>query len=201
MNRVLSPAELDEAGFARLGSNVRIDRSAALFGTDRIEIGSNVRIDCFCVISGGPAPVVIGSHVHLSAGVHIFGSAGVEIDDFCSLSSRVSVFSVNDDYTDGYLTNPTVPEEFRRVTAGAVSIRRHVVIGCGSVVLPGVTIGTGAAVGALTLVNRSVPEFEVVGGVPFRSLGRRDAEKLAEMEGRFRQSRDGIDTAPPAERS
>lgn len=189
MTRALSLAELEAVGFAGLGTNVEVDRSVAVFGAEHIQIGSDVRIDCFCVITAGPEPVIIGDNVHISAATHIFGGAGVEIGDFCALSSRVSIFSVNDDYTGGYLVNPTVPEEFRNVTSRKVRLLRHSVIGSGSVVLPGVTVGIGSAVGALTLVNRSVPDYEVVGGVPFRSLGRRDSAKLAELETRFRENR------------
>jgi len=189
MTGPLSSAELADVGFARFGSNVRIDRTVAFFGAEHLHIGSDVRIDCFCVITAGPEPVSIGDNVHISAAVHIFGGGGVEIANFCAVSSRVAIFSVNDDYTEGHLTNPTVPDDFRKVKSEKVTLLRHSIIGSGSVVLPGVTVGLGAAVGALTLVNRSVPDYELVGGVPFRSLGRRNEMRLAELEARYRQTK------------
>lgn len=54
------------------------------------------------------------------------------------------------------MTNPMVPVEFTNVTHADVNIGRHVIIGSGSVVLPGVTIGEGAAVGALSLVKKGL---------------------------------------------
>ncbi|MHB0886334.1 MAG: acyltransferase [Bacillota bacterium] len=53
---------------------------------------------------------------------------------------------------------------------GPVRIGRNVVIGANCTVLPGVTIGDGAVVSAMSLVNRDVPPGAVVGGVPARPL-------------------------------
>jgi galactoside O-acetyltransferase len=46
------------------------------------------------------------------------------------------------------------------------------------VILPGVEIGVGAAVGALTLVKKNVQEFTIVGGNPMRVIGSRGRAML-----------------------
>jgi galactoside O-acetyltransferase len=170
---------------AGAGDNVNIHPTVLIFGAEHVTVGSNVRIDAHCIITAGPGKVEIGDHVHLGAAVHIFGSAGVRISDFCGLSSRVSIFSTSDDYSEGHLTNPTVPEDLRKVTAAPVALERHAIIGCGSVLMPGITVGEGAAVGALSMVNRSVPAYSIVSGNPMRRIGERDGERLAEMEKRI----------------
>lgn len=170
---------------ARRGDDVSIHPTALVFGAEHVELGSHVRVDAHCIITAGPGKVVIGDHVHLGAAVHVFGTAGVTIGDFCGLSSRVSLFSTSDDYSEGHLTNPTVPEELRKVTAAPVTLERHGILGCGAVVLPGTTIGEGAAVGALSLVNRSVPAYAIVSGNPVRRIGERDRARLAELEARL----------------
>lgn len=159
--------------------------SVLVFGSEHVTIGDNVRIDAYCIITAGPGRVTIGSNVHIGAGTHLFGTAGIEIGDFANLSSRVSVFSTNDDYTDGYLTNPTVPDELRRVSAAPVMVAPHALVGCGSVVLPGVVVGRGSAVGALSLIKRDVEPFTVVAGVPARQVGVRDRERLQALERRL----------------
>ncbi|MGZ5443019.1 MAG: acyltransferase [Thermoanaerobaculia bacterium] len=170
--------ELRDLG-VQFGRNVQIDRSVRLFNPAGVRIGSNVRIDCFSVLSAGDDGLEIGDHVHLAMGVGIFGaSARVTIEDFAGLSARVVVFSGNDDYRDGFLTGPTVPMSYRRVTAGPVTFRRHAIIGAGSVILPGVEIGVGASVGALSLVHRPVGDFEIVAGSPARRIGERSREIL-----------------------
>lgn len=187
----LTDDELAAAGFASVGTDVAVHRSAAIFGAGHIHLGSHVRIDCFCVLSAGPGTVRLGDHIHLSAGVHVFGTAGVTLEDFANLSSRVSVFSVSDDFVEGHLTGPTVPAELRKVTAGEVVLRRHALVGAGSVVLPGVTIGTGASVGALSLVSGDVPDHAVVAGTPARRVGTRDGERLARLEDELRRRSPG----------
>lgn len=55
-------------------------------------------------------------------------------------------------------------------------------IGCGSVILPNKTLYEGAAVGALSLVNRNVEAFDVVVGSPAKKIGTRDKNQLHLME-------------------
>jgi acetyltransferase-like isoleucine patch superfamily enzyme len=173
------------SGFAACGEDVRIDGDARLFGAERIWIGSHVRIDAFAVISAGAGGIVIGDHVHIAAHVFMSGAARIEIGDFAGLSGRVSVYSSSDDYSGNALTGPTVPDEFTAVTSAPVTFGRHAIVGAGSVILPGVTIGTGAAIGALSLVRRDVADFTIVGGAPARVLGER-SRRLLELEQRFR---------------
>jgi acetyltransferase-like isoleucine patch superfamily enzyme len=97
----------------------------------------------------------------------------------------VSIYSSTDDYSGDTLTNPTVPDELTGVTSAPVTVGRHAIVGAGAVILPGVTIGTGTAVGALSLVRRDVADFTVVGGVPARILGER-SRRLLELEQRLR---------------
>jgi len=180
-------AELMAMGVAEVGSNVSVDRTCRFYGTRNISIGNNVRIDAYSVLSAGEGGIKLGSFIHLSAGVGIFGAGAVTVEDFTALSARVSVFSSNDDYNSGAMTNPLVPEEFRNAIDAPVLIRRHVVVGAGSVILPGVEIGVGAAVGALTLVKKDVPEFAIVAGNPMRQIGNR-GRKLLEYEKQLRET-------------
>lgn len=184
--RSLSAQALKEVGFASLGTDVSVHPSVEVFGAADVHLGSHVRIDCFCLLTAGPGVVRIGDHVHVSASAHVFGTAGVTVEDFAGLSARVLVFSVNDDFVEGHLTGPTVPDELRKVTAAEVVLRRHALVGAGSVVLPGVEIGEGAIVGALSLVKHDVPPGAVVAGVPARRIGTRDVGRLAELEARLR---------------
>ena len=55
------------------------------------------------------------------------------------------------------MTNPTVPSEFTNVHHAEVNIGRHVIkIGAGSIVLPGVTLEEGVAVGVLSLIRKKL---------------------------------------------
>lgn len=177
--------ELQSMGFAGLGENVLVDRTARFYGAEFISIGSNVRIDAYSVLSAGKQGIFIGNYVHLAVGVILVGGGRIDIEDFCGLSARVAVFSSSDDYSGGGLINPTIPDQFRNITVAPVVFRRHAIVGAGSVILPGVTIGLAASVGALSLVNKSVPDFMIVAGNPLRKIGFRD-RSIIEKEEQFR---------------
>lgn len=185
-SRFLSTAELCDLGLAEVGSDVLVDRAAILVNPGRIRIGSRSRIDAFAVVTAGADGVTIGCRVHLGAGCQVFGGGGaVVLEDFSCLSGRTSVYTTCDDFTEGHLTNPTLPEAYRLVQCGPVTLRRHAVVGCGSVLLPDVELGRGAAIGALSLVRESVPEFEVWCGIPARRTGSRNADRLVALESAF----------------
>ena len=174
----LSVEELRSSGFAAVGSNVQIDRTARFYGASRISIGSNVRIDAYSVISAGAQGIHIGNHVHIGVYVFLTGSARIELHDFSGISGRVSIYSSNDDYHGDALTGPTVPDNLRKVTSAPVIIGRHVVVGAASVILPGVTISEGSCVGALSLVKRDIPAFLLVAGQDQKVVGQRKKDFL-----------------------
>jgi acetyltransferase-like isoleucine patch superfamily enzyme len=177
-----SADELSDLGIASVGAACQIDRSVRFFAPHRIRIGSHVRIDPFCLISGpsgnAETEIVIGDYVHLSVGCTLSGRGGITIDDYCGLSVHVSIFSSNDDYSGGFMTGPLVPSELTRVRSAPVRLDKHVIVGCNSVILPGTHLAVGASVGALTLVNKSVPEFTIVSGNPMRKIGLRSRQLL-----------------------
>lgn len=179
----LAEDEIQGLGLAAWGSDVQIDPTVRLFGASSISIGSHVRIDSGVLLSAGPGALTIGSFVHIAADVKVFASAAdVELRDFSGLSVGVCLLSATDDFTDGHLTGPTVPDRLRQVSSGRVVIGRHAVVGVGSVILPDVTLGDGCAVGSLSLVRNSVPEGCVVAGNPLRVIRKRDVQRLRLLE-------------------
>jgi len=180
MNYTVS--ELEQLGI-RVGANPSIDSSVRFFNPEKIVIGHYARIDCLALLSAGEEGITIGRNVHIAASAFVFGGGGqVVISDFSALSARVTLFTATDDFSEGYLTNPTVPEKYKKIRRGPIVLERHVVIGAASVVLPGVTLARGSAVGAMSLVHQNVGEYEVVFGVPFRVIGRRDPDRLQQLE-------------------
>jgi galactoside O-acetyltransferase len=82
------------------------------------------------------------------------------------------------------MSNPTVPSEYTCVTHADVLICKHVLIGSGAIILPGVTISTGAVIGALSMVNENCEEFYIYKGNPAKKLLKR-SKKLLELEKEF----------------
>jgi galactoside O-acetyltransferase len=184
----LSRQALRRLGFAAIGANVLVSDKASIHGASRIALGDHVRIDDFCVLSAGEGGIRIGSFVHVACQCTLIGKERIELDDFCNLSGRVAVYSSSDDFSGTGMTNPMVPLALRRVTDAPVRIGRHAILGTGAVVLPGVTVGEGAAVGALTLVRKSLAPFTMYAGIPARRIGAR-SRALLELEARLRAER------------
>ena len=175
-----SSEELDELGLAEHGTDVLVSRKASIYSPERIHVGNHVRVDDFAVLTSGPDEEVrIGDHVHVAAHAALYGGGGILIEDFVTVSGRTSIYSASDDYSGEVLTNPTVPAHLTRVIRQRVVLRRHVVVGAGSIVLPGVTIGEGSATGAMTLVNRDLDPWGIYVGVPARLLRARSRALLA----------------------
>lgn len=164
----------------RAGRDVRVSVDARLFGPERIVFGDNVRVDAFCVVSASESGFVeVGSHVHISSGARLFGGAGITIGDFSIVSAGSSLFSVSDDYSGRSLIGPTIPEIFTSVDGRPVRLEPFSAIGAHSLVLPGVTFGEGAVLGAGGMATVDLAPWTVYVGSPCRALRERDRALVA----------------------
>ena len=82
------------------------------------------------------------------------------------------------------MTNPMVPSKYTGVTHADVFLGKHVIVGSGSVILPGVTLEEGVAVGALSLVQKKCEAFGIYAGNPARRIKDRKRD-LLELEQRL----------------
>jgi len=176
----LTERELGGYGIKKLGSNVRVHETAILVDLEQIEIGSNVRIDPYCVLSAAGGYLKIRSNIHIGSHNVTVGAGGVELADFVNLSQGVRIYSVSDDYTGESLTSPMIPRHLSRTVSGPVRLGRHVIVGSGSVILPNLTIGDGCAVGALSMVNESLPDWGIYAGIPVQRLRDRSQALLSD---------------------
>jgi len=111
---------------------------------------------------------VIGEQVYIGEDIIIIDDLGgsefnLRIGDRASVSPRVT-FVLH-----------TQPNESRigpyvNSRKGDITLEPDVWIGTGSVILPNVTVGEGAVVGANSVVTKSVPPYTVVGGVPAKKI-------------------------------
>jgi galactoside O-acetyltransferase len=184
---LLSREAISDMGFAYVGKNPRLSDKASYYNCQNITIGDNVRIDDFCVLSAGAGGIKIGSFIHIAVYTSLIGAGKIALQDFSNISSRVSIYSSNDDYSGMSMTNPTVPHEFTNVSCADVMVGRHVIVGAGSVILPGVTLEDGVAIGALSLVAKSCDGFGIYAGVPAKRIKERKRD-LLELERLFLQS-------------
>lgn len=186
----LSIEQLTNMGFKSLGENVKISDKASIYDCSEIEIGDNSRIDDFCVISG---KIKIGRNVHVAPFCLIAGGEkGIIMEDFSGLAYKVQVFSQSDDYSGNSLTNPTIPTRYKREIKKEVIIGKHVIVGAGSIIFPGVHLKEGCSVGAMTLVNKSTNPWGIYIGNPAKRIKDRKQILLILEKEYLKDSNDSI---------
>lgn len=131
----------------RISDTVFLNRPERVFVEDFVFIGHYTILD-------GTGGLTIGEGSGISAWVGIFTHS-------VHLSLRI--------YGRHYREVPDAEKKGFRVAP--VRIGKYVGVGAGTIILPGVTIGDGAAITAGTLVNRDVGPFEVVSGNPGKVIG------------------------------
>jgi UDP-2-acetamido-3-amino-2,3-dideoxy-glucuronate N-acetyltransferase len=123
----------------------------------KCKIGRNCKVDAFVYVEEG---VVIGDNCKIRP--FVFIPTGVTIEDNVFVGPNVSF--TNDKY-------PKVKGEWKLLRT---RIMKGASIGANSIILPGVTIGEEALVGAGSVVTEDVPGKAIVAGNPARVMGYRD---------------------------
>jgi UDP-2-acetamido-3-amino-2,3-dideoxy-glucuronate N-acetyltransferase len=135
-----------------------------VFLRSETSIGRDCIIGSFVDIEGD---VVIGDTVSLQSGCYITRGVVVEDEVFCG----PRVITMNDKRMS--YRRPAIP-----FVRAAPRIRRAARVGGGSVLLPGVTVGENALVGAGSVVTRDVPDHAIVVGNPARQVGTVPTDQL-----------------------
>lgn len=110
----------------------------------------------------------IGAHVRINE--HVFLQGEITIGDYVMIAPNTAIYTVAHEHKD--ITTPMVQQG----NAGAkkVLIGNNSWLGRNVVVLPGITIGEGAIVGANSVVTKDVAPFTIVGGVPAKLIRKRN---------------------------
>ena len=134
-----------------------------LFGEN---LGENSRV--MAPISGAALDkLVIGDNVFINSNCLAMARGGITIEDDVMLAANVQLLSNNhDEYSRNVLL------------CKPIHIKKGAWIGAGATILPGVTIGEYAIVGASAVVTKDVGDYEVVAGVPARVMKTLDKDKF-----------------------
>lgn len=137
-----------------IGAGTVIHDQVNLF---KCTIGKNCKVDAYVYVEEG---VVIGDNCKIRP--FVFIPTGVAIEDNVFIGPNVSF--TNDKY-------PKARGEWKLLRT---RIEKGASVGANSVILPGVTIGEDALVGAGSVVTEDVPSRAIVAGNPARIMGYRD---------------------------
>ncbi len=139
-----------------------------------VSLGSKCGIDKGCIVWIASEAE---ANPELSLGDHVY------VGPYCFLGSYAPLFIGSDTIIGAYSylitanhrSEPGMPVHDQGYAAAPIRIGRDVWIGCHVVILPGVTIGDHAVIGAGAVVNRNVPAGEKWAGVPAKKIGIRQA--------------------------
>jgi chloramphenicol O-acetyltransferase type B len=142
----------------KVGKNLRVNGNAHGFGKN-VTLGDNVNIN----------------------GCEIIGKGKVTIGNYFHSGKNITIFTSNHNYE-----GTAIPYDRERVTKDVV-IKDFVWLGQNIIILPGVTIGEGAIVGAGSVVSKDVPDHAIVAGMPAKVVKWRDKEHFEKLknEGKF----------------
>lgn len=124
----------------------KIDASFRLFPPFTTDFGKNI---------------TIGKDVFINSGCHFQDQGGIVIGDGAFIGHNVVLATINHDLD---------PKNNRKNHYAPITIGKNVWIGANATVLPGVSIGDWAVIGAGAVVTKDVPAKSVVGGVPARII-------------------------------
>ncbi|WP_347980727.1 DapH/DapD/GlmU-related protein [Limosilactobacillus allomucosae] len=99
----------------------------------------------------------LGKRIFINTGVTFADLGGIYIDDDVLIGPGASLLSVN---------HPLKPAFRHEMELQPVHVKRNAWIGAGARILPGVTIGENAVVGAGAVVTKDIPDNTVAVGVP-----------------------------------
>ncbi|MEJ2074942.1 MAG: sugar O-acetyltransferase [Reinekea sp.] len=122
------------------------------------QVGEQCRIEAGIHVDLG-AQLVLGNRVYINAHCVLLDAAELRIDDDVLLGPAVQIYTVSHS-RDAQLRRQGIQQ------ASPVHIKAQAWIGGGAIILPGVTVGREAIVGAGSVVTRNVPDFACVKGNP-----------------------------------
>lgn len=165
--------------FGSCGEDLRISGSPFLTHPEYISIGKSFRAGSalkletwpsYNNINTGKQPeMIIGNNVSFMDNCQISCLNSVKIGDNVLFGDNVFVTdNLHGDSTKSELDIP--PTERKLTSKGPVVIENNVWVGRNVCILPGVTVGEGAIIGANSVVTHNVQSYCVVGGVPAKVI-------------------------------
>jgi acetyltransferase-like isoleucine patch superfamily enzyme len=152
-----------------MGDDVTISNDVEVRNPEVIQFGTHIFISPYVCIQGWwKGQVTIGDNVWIGSNVFMDGKDLTLVGE---IGIGPGVTFINSQHTG----RPVDLAVFRTDhVVEPIVIQRGVDIGANSVILSGVTVGENSIIGAGSVVNRDVPPYTIVAGVPAKVIRRRE---------------------------
>lgn len=149
----------------KFGRNLILKGRIDVTSPENIELGNNVKLGKEVYLGAwAKAKLVIGNNSYIGRWTIILAHQSVIIGNDCSIAPGCHITDVNHGIKPGVLIRE------QALVAAPLNIGNDVWVGAGSSILPGVTIGDGAVVGARSVVTHDIPPNAIVAGAPAKIL-------------------------------
>jgi acetyltransferase-like isoleucine patch superfamily enzyme len=145
---------------------------------DMKRVGRNVHI-CGNYSISSREKITIGNNTWIGENFYVNGKADLDIGSGVIISRNVEIWTSNHNYNSDDLN--MIPYDKRFINK-PVKIGDNIWIGSRVIILPGVSIGEGAVIGAGSVVSHDIPPCAVVGGNPAHIVKYRNVEKYKELK-------------------
>ena len=150
---------------------------------ENLIIGNETVVDDFALLYASGKGIKLGNFCHITAHCTLFAGGLIEFGDFSAIGPNGVILASTDDYKgEGFVGLAVFGPKYRNHQEKDVIIGRHVHIGAGSIIMPGVTLGDGCSIGAGSLVTKSMPEWTICYGSPCKPIKDKPREKQLQME-------------------
>lgn len=154
----------------RCGTGVKIHPLAKVTRPEVVELDDYCRLCDFVFVWGGNG-VRIGKHTDIQPHTIIWGGGEMEIQDYVSVGPGTVLLTAVYAHKEGLKMVDGLPDGMTHALYGKLVVKNDVYIGANCTIMPDVTIGEGAILGASSFVNKDIEPWSINVGSPARKIG------------------------------
>lgn len=152
-----------------IGPATIVGRNTRMLDPRNIRVGSHCLIlDHVYLRAGQQGRIQVGDYCAINTHAKLFGHGGIVIGDYTQLGPGSLITTTTHDFDDRMKTS-----------FAPVRLAEWVWVGAGAIILPGVTIGEHAVIGAGSIVTKDLPAYSVAVGNPARVIRERPRRQEA----------------------
>lgn len=176
----LNSPRYDLTLFKQVGEDVFVSANVEIRRPHLVTIGNHVAIDTGMYLT---TAAEIGDYIHIGPYVTVIGGARglLRMGNFTSIAAGSRLICVSDLFTgEGLIATPGISEEYTVHKVAPIVFEDFVNVGTNAVIMPGVTLGVGSAVGACSLLTKDTEPWTIYMGTPARPVKVRPKKKMLE---------------------